>query len=113
MPHRIAILFMPSEIEGVTDGRHELVSGYQFDELRVLLCLVEEVVRLGFHEHYGEREGCEDVGDELRGLNEIGERFKSHSNILNSKDEIELIRHEISLDQKRIDVLGKRIPIKK
>ena len=46
-------------------------------------------------------------------LNDIGGRFKSHSNILNSKDEIELIRHEISLSQKRIDVLGKRIPIKK
>jgi hypothetical protein len=46
-------------------------------------------------------------------LNDIGGRFKSHSNILNSKDEIELIRHEISLYQKRIDVLGKRIHIKK
>jgi len=46
-------------------------------------------------------------------LNDIGERFKSHSNILNSKDEIELIRHEISLYQKRIDVLSKRIHIKK
>ena len=46
-------------------------------------------------------------------LNDIGGRFKSHSNILNSKDEIELIRHEISLYQKRIDVLGKRIRIKK
>jgi hypothetical protein len=46
-------------------------------------------------------------------LNEIEERFESRSNILNSKDEIELIRHEISLYQKRIDVLGKRIRIKK
>lgn len=46
-------------------------------------------------------------------LNDIGGRFKSHSNILNSKDEIELIRHKISLYQKRIDVLGKRIRIKK
>jgi hypothetical protein len=46
-------------------------------------------------------------------MDEIKERFESHSNILNSKDEIELIRHEISLYQKRIDVLGKRIHIKK
>ena len=46
-------------------------------------------------------------------LNDIGGCFKSHSNILNSKDEIELIRHEISLYQKRIDVLSKRIHIKK
>lgn len=46
-------------------------------------------------------------------LDEIEEHFGSRSNILNTKDEIELIRHKITQYQKRIDVLGKRIHIKK
>lgn len=46
-------------------------------------------------------------------MNEIEERFESRSNILNTKDEIELIRHEISQYHNKINVLGKRIHIKK
>ena len=46
-------------------------------------------------------------------MREIEGCFGTHSNILNTKDEIELLRHEITLYQKRIDVLGKRINMKK
>lgn len=55
----------------------------------------------------------EDLDEACIILNKIKEHFESCSNILNSKDEIELIRHEISQYQKRIDILGKRIYMKK
>ena len=55
----------------------------------------------------------EELNEACKLMREIEGRFVLHSNILNSKDEIELIRHEITQYQKRIDVLGKRIHIKK
>ena len=55
----------------------------------------------------------EDLNEACKLMREIEGRFGSHSNILNTKDEVELIRHEITQYQKRIDVLGKRIHIKK
>lgn len=55
----------------------------------------------------------EELNEACKLMREIEGRFGSHSNILNTKDEIELIRHEITQYQKRIDVLGKRIHIKK
>jgi MoxR-like ATPase len=55
----------------------------------------------------------EELDEACKIMNEIESRFVSHSNILNTKDEIELIRHEISQYQIRIDVLGKRIHTKK
>jgi len=55
----------------------------------------------------------EELNEACKLMREIEGRFGSHSNILNTKDEVELIRHEITQYQKRIDVLGKRIHIKK
>ncbi len=46
-------------------------------------------------------------------MKEIEKRFESHSNILNTEDEIVLILHEISQYQNKIDVLGKRLRMKK
>ena len=62
--------------EGIADGGHELVTGNDLDELRVLRRFVIEAIRLRFHPYHGEREGRESMGDELAigRVDEIGER---------------------------------------
>ena len=61
--------------EMIADGGNELIAGNHLDELRVLLRLIQKVRRLGFHEHDGERERREGMGDIRikRRADEIGE----------------------------------------
>ena len=47
----------------VANGRHELIAGDDFDELRVFFRFIEQVRRLGLHEHDGERERRERMRD--------------------------------------------------